>query len=95
MPYYVYILTNQHCKVLYTGVTSSLAKRMDQHRAKPAGSFTARYKVDRLIYAEPFDELLPARAYEARLKRWRRAWKERLIAERNPQWRDLAAKVVE
>jgi putative endonuclease len=30
-------------------------------------------------------------AREKRIKRWRRAWKLRLIEEMNPQWRDLHA----
>jgi putative endonuclease len=32
-----------------------------------------------------------ARAREASLKRWRRAWKITLIETLNPEWRDLAA----
>ena len=95
MPAYVYILTNRHRTVLYTGVTVALGTRMAQHRAKTAAAFTAQYNVDRLVYAEPFEELQAARAYEARLKRWRRAWKEALIEERNPHWRDLAGDLAE
>ena len=95
MTNYVYILTNKHRTVLYTGVSSTLPQRMEQHRGKPPGAFTARYDVDRLVYAEPFEELAAAKEYEARLKKWRRAWKERLIAEQNPDWQDLSGDIVE
>jgi putative endonuclease len=33
---------------------------------------------------------MEARAREATLKRWRRAWKIQLIDEFNPDWRDLS-----
>lgn len=33
--YYVYITTNQHRTVLYTGVTGFLQRRMDQHCMMP------------------------------------------------------------
>jgi putative endonuclease len=28
-------------------------------------------------------------ASEKRIKKWRRAWKDHIIEERNPEWRDL------
>jgi putative endonuclease len=39
------------------------------------------------------DDLQEARACEYRMKKWKRAWKLRLIEERNPDWRDLVAKI--
>ena len=32
--YYVYILTNKTNRVLYTGVTNDLLKRIEEHKAK-------------------------------------------------------------
>ena len=53
MKYYVYILTNKHCTVLYTGVTSDLLRRVYQHKNHlDRDSFTAKYKVTRLVYFE-------------------------------------------
>ena len=46
-----------------------------------------------LVWYEHFDDLQDARACEYRMKKWKRAWKLRLIEERNPEWRDLYAEV--
>jgi putative endonuclease len=43
-----------------------------------------------LVYYEEYSSILQARAREATLKRWRRAWKIALIDEFNPDWRDLS-----
>ena len=53
MRYYVYILTNKYCTVLYTGVTNDLIRRIYEHKNHLVKeSFTAKYKVDRLVYFE-------------------------------------------
>ena len=53
MNYYVYILTNKMNTVLYTGITSNLIRRVYEHKthADPK-SFTAKYKVSKLVYYE-------------------------------------------
>ena len=86
--YFVYILTNQR-KTFYIGVTNDLIKRVWQHKNKLADSFTKKYNIDRLIYFEQTGDVNSAIAREKQLKRWRRAWKEDLINEKNPAWRDL------
>lgn len=49
----VYILTNKHHTVLYTGVTSDLKKRIWQHQNKEfKSSFTSKYNCDKLVYYE-------------------------------------------
>ena len=53
--YFVYILTNRHHTVLYTGVTSDLQKRIYQHRMKLVPGFTRRYNVHKLVYYEVAD----------------------------------------
>jgi predicted GIY-YIG superfamily endonuclease len=58
--YYVYILTNRSGS-LYLGVTSDLPRRIDEHRRGKAGTFTARYKINLLMY------LRKARMYVLRL----------------------------
>jgi putative endonuclease len=52
--------------------------------------FTKKYGVVLLVYYEEYSSILEARAREAVLKRWRRAWKFALIEKLNPDWRDLA-----
>jgi putative endonuclease len=85
----VYILASGRNGTLYVGVTSDLVKRAWQHRMRLAGGFTARYGVHRLVWYEQHGDMEHAISREKRLKQWNRAWKLRLIEERNPQWRDL------
>jgi len=88
--YYVYILASRIGGTLYIGVTGDLVRRVYQHREKLVRGFTARYGVARLVYFEQFGEIGAAIPREKQLKRWNRAWKVRLIEERNyPNWDDL------
>jgi len=41
------------------------------------------------VYFEQFDDPENAIRREKRLKNWNRAWKIRVIEERNPNWDDL------
>jgi putative endonuclease len=86
----VYILASKRNGTLYTGVTSNLVQRIEQHRAKAVESFTERYAVHRLVWYEEHDTMINAIAREKGIKKWRRAWKISLIEEVNPEWRDLA-----
>jgi putative endonuclease len=54
--YWVYIMTNKS-GTLYTGVTGNLPRRVHEHRYRPVPGFATRYKIDQLIYAEPFSEV--------------------------------------
>jgi putative endonuclease len=85
---YVYILANRRYGVLYVGVTNNLVRRLSEHRQK-LSEFTKTYGVTRLVYFEEYPSALEARARERTLKRWRRAWKLKLIDEFNRDWRDL------
>jgi len=86
----VYMLASKPNGTLYIGVTSNLAKRIAEHRTGSEDGFTAKYKVDRLVWFEHHDTAESAIPRERRMKKWRRAWKVALIEERNPHWRDLA-----
>jgi putative endonuclease len=87
--YWVYILASSKDGVLYTGVTSNLASRIAQHKAKSGDGFTSRYHATRLVYAHAHGSINDAIATEKRLKKWRRAWKVALIEQGKPDWRDL------
>ena len=52
--YWVYILTNASRNVMYVGVTNNLENRIVQHREAPRDSFTGRYSVTTLVYAEDY-----------------------------------------
>ena len=86
----VYILTNIHNEVLYTGVTSNLVTRIAEHRNKVhADSFTARYNVFKLVYYKSFSRIEEAIAEEKRIKGGSRKKKIEMIPAMNPEWKDL------
>jgi len=87
--YCVYILTNDRHTVLYTGVTSNLKARVDQHREKVSRGFTNRYNVSKLVYYACGPEVLGAITREKQIKAGSRQKKIDLINEMNPGWRDL------
>ena len=85
----VYILASKRNGTLYIGVTSNLPKRIWEHREDIVEGFTKKYAVHKLVYYELFEDMQNAITREKRLKKWRRAWKIRLIEEKNPYWDDL------
>ena len=87
--YYVYILTNEYNKVLYTGVTNDLKRRCYEHKHKMVKGFTQKYNVDKLIYFEKFDFIELAISREKQIKGYSRAKKIALINMYNKQWKDL------
>ncbi len=87
--YYVYILASGVGGTLYIGVTSDLLRRVFEHKNKLVGGFTKKYKVDRLVYFEIFEDPENAIIREKRPKHWNRAWKIQLIEESYPDWIDL------
>jgi len=87
---YVYILASTFQR-LYVGVTTQIEIRIDQHKEERfEGSFTSRYKIDKLVYFERFTTIPAAIAREKQLKRWSRIKKIRLIVSQNPTWKDLS-----
>lgn len=89
MSYHCYILTNKRRTVLYTGVTGDLKSRLLQHAVAKSGGFTAKYKVNQLVWCEEFQNIEDAIAAEKRIKSWSRAKKIELIQSKNPQFRIL------
>ena len=48
---FIYIMTNKNNTTLYTGVTSDLPKRVQQHKENQyQQSFTAKYNLHKLVY---------------------------------------------
>jgi putative endonuclease len=88
--FYLYILASRKRGTLYIGVTNDIARRLTEHRAGKAGSFTARYRVFRLVLVEEFATAIEAIRREKTLKKWPRAWKIDLIEQNNATWSDLA-----
>jgi len=87
--YYVYIMASRS-RVLYTGVTNDLARRVNEHKRRLTPGFTRRYRITRLVYFEEFADIGAAIAREKQVKAWTRARRITLVEGRNPCWRDLA-----
>ena len=86
---FVYILTNQDNNVLYTGVTTDLTLRINQHRNKTFGGFSARYNLKKLVYFEEWPDITSAIQREKAIKRLPRKRKILLIERMNSMWRVL------
>ena len=87
--YCVYIMTNVHNTVLYTGVTNNLHRRVLEHRSGEGGVFTKKYNVHKLVYFESGNDVNAAIAREKQIKAGSRKKKIDLINSINPSWKDL------
>lgn len=86
----VYILTNVHHKVLYTGVTADLLIRIREHKErKHINSFSSKYNVNKLVYYKSYSTIEEAITEEKRIKAGNRNQKIKLIQLMNAAWRDL------
>ena len=87
--YCVYIMTNVHNTVLYTGVTNNIQRRVLEHRSGKGGIFTKKYNVHKLVYYESGNDVSIAIAREKQIKAGSRKKKLDLIKSINPDWKDL------
>jgi putative endonuclease len=82
-------MTNKWNKVLYTGVTNDLIRRVQEHKDKTLKGFTKRYNVDKLVYYEVTDSIESAIMREKQIKGGSRNDKIELVNTMNNEWRDL------
>jgi len=87
--YYVYIMASKS-RVLYTGVTNNLERRVYEHKNKIVEGFTSKYNITRLVHYEETNDVNVAIAREKQIKGWLRSKKIALIESVNPQWKDLS-----
>ena len=87
--YCVYIMTNAHNTVIYSGVTNNLARRVYEHKNGLGGIFTKKYNVNKLVYYEVGDNVNAALAREKQIKGGSRKKKIDLVNSVNPEWKDL------
>jgi putative endonuclease len=92
--FFVYILASKRNGTLYIGVTSDLIKRIFEHKNGLVEGFTKEYGVHDLVYFEEASNAESAITREKQMKKWNRAWKMRLIEEKNPGWEDLYEKII-
>jgi putative endonuclease len=83
------MMTNKMHTVIYTGVTNDLLKRAYEHKEKFADGFTKKYKVNKLVYYEAFQDIEYAIQREKQIKGYLRQKKVSLIESTNRGWRDL------
>ena len=86
---FVYMMSNCNRNVLYTGSTSDLISRVADHKAQRISGFTQKYNVIYLVWYEVAQDMDGALLREKRIKRWKREWKDNLVASMNPDCEDL------
>jgi len=86
----VYIMTNFHNTVLYTGITNNIYRRVWEHQQKQkTKNFTAKYNIKKLVYYETYEDIEAALNREKQIKAGSRQKKINLIDSINPDWKDL------
>jgi len=90
----IYILSNSTNSTIYIGVTSNLIQRIYQHKNHFTDGFTKKYKTNKLVYFEQFEDMENALKREKTLKKWNREWKNELIEKGNPNWEDLWKNII-
>ena len=66
--FFVYIGTNKHHTVLYTGITNNLSRRMYGHKNKLMNGFTKKYNCEKLVWYEIHNNSYNTIARENKLK---------------------------
>ena len=79
---------------LYIGVTSSLIKRVYEHKNSLAEGFTKAYGVHLLVYYEVHQTMEAAIVREKQMKKWKREYKVNLIEADNLNWDDLYSNIL-
>ena len=76
--YYVYII---ECKggILYTGITTDLKRRFQEHISGLGAAFTRIHKPLQLLYSEQYPDRSSASKREAEIKKMPRDKKRKLI----------------
>ena len=76
--YFVYILECSD-KFLYTGITTDVRRRFEEHKNKTGAHYTKAGKVLRVVYTEKHKDRSAALKREAEIKSWTKKSKLKLI----------------
>jgi len=87
--YYVYILSNKHRTVFYTGITNNLIRRVNEHVLEVGSKFCRRYNICELVYYEEHCISVHAINREKIIKKLSKKNKLKLIYRINPENIDL------
>ena len=76
--YLVYLI---QCKdgTIYTGITTDIKRRFQEHKESKGGHYTSSRKVVKVLYTENHKDRSSALKREAQIKGWRREKKLNLI----------------
>ena len=83
-------MTNWSNRVLYTGMTNNLERRLYEHKNKLVKGFTEKYNVNKLVYFDSTIDVKVVIEREKQIKGWTRRKKMDLVESINPQWKDLS-----
>lgn len=92
--YCVYMMTNSHNTVIYSGVTNDLVRRVSEHKNGLGGTFTEKHNICKLVYYEVTDDARSALAREKQIKGGSQKKKINLIKSINPEWKDLYEEIL-
>jgi putative endonuclease len=88
MRHWLYILANRK-RLTYIGIAYNLRERLREHYWR-RNYFTAKYRINRLVFIEEHPDKAAAARREKEIKGWRRSKKHALIESVNPEWSDLS-----
>jgi len=86
-------MASQRNGTLYTGVTSDLKRRVEEHKGNKNDGFTKKYNIHTLVYYEACETMLGAIEREKQIKAGSRRKKLDLIEKNNPEWNDLTDQI--
>lgn len=69
--YYLYILQCSD-KSLYTGITTDVKRRFEEHKAGKGGHYTSAHRVVKIVYTEEHKDRSSASKREVEIKKWTR-----------------------
>ena len=92
--YCVYIMTNAHHTVLYTGVTNNLERRVLEHQSGAGSQLAGKYNLSTLVYFECGADVSAAILREKQIKAGTRKKKLGLVNRMNSEWKDLYNDIV-
>ena len=79
MPYFIYLLECAD-KTIYTGITTDVARRLDEHRRGIGSHYTRAHGAKKMLYTEKCRTRSRALKREAEIKRWPRNKKLEFVA---------------
>jgi putative endonuclease len=78
--YYIYLLECAD-NTIYTGITTDVPRRFEEHKIGKGAHYTRVHKALRILYTEEHPDRSSALKREAEIKKWSRSQKLKFITE--------------